>query len=85
MNIPIDASFTPESDYILSGSSDGNVHIYSNNRKDRRRAAVLVEQKVAELCSREPEAITAVEMGTKYTLMVTASSYVAFWAPNDAN
>lgn len=39
------------------------------------------EQKVAELRSYEPEAITAVEMNPIYSLIASASSYVAFWAP----
>lgn len=86
LNIPIDASFTPDSDYILSGSSDGNVYIFSNNKKDKKRIALADrERKVAELKSLQPEAITAVEMNPKYSLMVTASSYVAFWAPNTTN
>lgn len=82
LNIPIDASFTDSGDYILSGSSDGNVYIFSNNRKDQKRVAIVDrERKVAELQSFQPEAIIAVEMSSKYSLMVTASSYVAFWAP----
>lgn len=85
LNIPIDASFTPNCDYILSGSSDGNVFVFSNNKKDLRKTAITnekCERKVAELQSMQPEAITAVEMNSKYLLMATASSYVAFWAPS---
>lgn len=83
LNIPIDASFTPNSEYILSGSSDGNVFVFSNNRKDQKQLnSTDRARKVAELQSQQPVAITAVEMRSKYSLMVTASSYVAFWAPN---
>lgn len=86
LNIPIDASFTPNSDYILSGSSDGNVLVFTNNKKDQNRSSdngsVDRERKVAELQSMQKESITAVEMSAKYTMMVTASSYVAFWTPN---
>lgn len=86
MNIPIDASFTPNSDYILSGSSDGNVLVFTNNKRDQIRSSAVGsverERKVAELQSMQPEAITAVEMSAKFTMMVTASSYVAFWTPN---
>ncbi|XP_031623415.1 WD repeat-containing protein 82-B-like [Contarinia nasturtii] len=81
LNIAIDASFTPNNEYILSGSSDGNVLVFSNNKK----SGLDHERKVAELSSHQPEAITAVEMNPKYSLMATASSYVAFWVPNDAN
>lgn len=43
------------------------------------------ERKVAELPSQQPEAITAVEMNPKYSLMASASSYVAFWVPKTEN
>lgn len=83
LNIPIDASFTPNSEYILSGSSDGNVVIFSNKKREQYKSQPTDrERKLAELQSLQPEAITAVEMNPKYSLMVTASSYVAFWAPN---
>lgn len=83
LNIPIDASFTPNSEYILSGSTDGNVFVFSNNKRDQPKAlSTDRERKLVELQSLQPEAITAVEMNPKYSLMVTASSYVAFWAPN---
>ena len=83
LNIGIDASYTPNDEYILSGSSDGNVLVFSNNKKnaDRDMSGYEREQKVAELRSYEPEAITAVEMNPIYSLIASASSYVAFWAP----
>lgn len=79
LNIPIDASFSPQSQYILSGSSNGNVLIYNNEKRNQRKDAGA--PKYAELRSGQPEAITAVELNPKYALMATASSYVAFWAP----
>lgn len=84
LNIPIDASFTPNSEYILSGSTDGNVFVFSNSKRDQSKTLSFDrERKLVELQSLQPEAITAVEMNPKYSLMVTASSYVAFWAPNN--
>lgn len=80
LNIPIDASFTPNDEYILSGSTDGNVFIFRNNKQ--RVPSIDHERKLVELQSLQPEAITSVEMNPKCSLMATASSYVAFWAPN---
>lgn len=77
MNIPIDVSFTPNSDYILTGSSSGHLTVYSNNRAKRSD-----QGKVVETLSKENEPITAVEFNPKYTLIATASSHVAFWIPD---
>lgn len=79
LNIAIDASFTPKSEYILSGSSNGKIMVYKNNKHHYHKGAG--EPRFSELKSMQPEAIVAVEMNPKYTLLATASSYVAFWAP----
>lgn len=79
LNIPIDASFTVQSEYILSGSSDGKVYVFNNKTSNYRKDAN--EPRHAILHSMQPEAITMVEMNPKYAMMATASSYVAFWAP----
>ncbi|XP_055296328.1 WD repeat-containing protein 82-B-like [Sitodiplosis mosellana] len=87
LDIPIAASYTPNDEYILSGSSDGNVLVFSNNKKNTERDMMGYEreQKVAELHSYQPEAITAVEMNPIYSLIASASSYVAFWTPTIEN
>lgn len=78
--IPIDASFTPDSDYILTGSSNGNLNIYSLNCN--RIGHSEEGLKIAEISSNENEAITEVELNPKYSMIVTASSFVGFWIPN---
>lgn len=80
LHIPIDASFSAQSDHILTGTSNGNVIIFNSDMKSDLKDANEPEH---VLKSMRPEAITAVEMNPKYALMVTASSYVAFWAPSD--
>lgn len=76
LNIPIDASFTHNSKYILTGSSDGCLNIYSVNRERGEDA-----KRVAEIFSNQKEAITEAVYNPKYTMIATASSYVAFWLP----
>lgn len=76
LHIPIDATFTPKSEYILTGGSDGVLNIYTNNRIKRSD-----EGKLTEIPSNKREAITAVEFNPKYTMFATASSHAAFWVP----
>lgn len=76
LNIPIDASFTQDSKYILTGSSDGCLNIYSVNRE-----RVQDDRRIAEIFSNEREAITEAVLNPKYTMIATASSYVGFWIP----
>lgn len=78
IGIPIDASFTSDSNYILTGSSDGYLHIYTNHES---RSAD--DKQIAEISSGQIEAITQVEMNPKYALIATASSYVGLWVPRD--
>lgn len=76
INVPIDASFTPESDYILTGGSDGHLNIYSNYKE---RCAD--NTRVADLSSNQIETITEAELNPKYTMIATASSYIGLWVP----
>lgn len=76
LNIPIDASFTPNSKYVLTGSSDGCLNIYSVNRERGED-----DKRVAEIFSNQREAITEAVYNPKYTMIATASSYVGFWLP----
>lgn len=76
LNIPIDASFTPGSDYILTGSTDGNLIVYSLNRERSEN-----DKKIAEISSNQNEAITEAELNPKYMMIATASSYVGLWVP----
>lgn len=76
LNIPIDASFTHDSKYILTGSSDGCLNVYSVNRERGED-----DKRVAEISSNQKEAITEAVLNPKYTMIATASSYVGLWLP----
>lgn len=74
LGIPIEATFSPDSEYIFCGSTDGHVHAYNNK----------TGLKVAELESKYNEAITNVQFNPKYMMLATASSDTAFWVPTAA-
>lgn len=71
IGIPIEATFSTDSEHVLSGSSDGRLHIWSTNNGE----------KVAEIESQSSEAITNVICHPHYSMLATASSYTAFWTP----
>lgn len=75
-HMPIDASFTPNGEYILTGSSDGVVNVIRTNSADGSG-----DIKVAAIPSHINEPITSVEFNPKYTMLATASSSSTLWIP----
>lgn len=69
IGIPLEASFSPNGEYVFCGSSDGFLHVWNNK----------TALKVAELDSKYPEAITCTLFNPKYLLLATGSSNVSFW------
>jgi COMPASS component SWD2 len=70
--LPIEASFSPDSQFIISGSTDGKLHVW--------RAETGV--KVAVLTGEHSQPVTAVKFNPRYMLMASACNSVNFWLPS---
>ena len=69
-NIPIEASFTPDSQFVLCGSSDGKIHIWNVEKGN----------KVAVLNSEHSETIQSVQFNPKYMMFAsTCQQMVRFF------
>lgn len=75
---PIEASYTPASEFILSGSSDGQVHFFKSKLPIGDK-----NSKAADLQSNLSEAITDAKLNPKYLMMATASSSTGIWLPKN--
>lgn len=67
----IEATFTRDSQYIMSGSTDGIVHIWSTNDF----------LKVASLQSNCAKPIRFAKFNPKFMMFATCSDTVHFWIP----
>ncbi|GIY94489.1 WD repeat-containing protein 82, partial [Caerostris extrusa] len=70
-NIPLEASFSPDSQFIFSGSSDGAIHVW--NSETLLREAVLH--------SGYTNPVHCVQFNHKYMMLVSASNNMVFWTP----
>ena len=66
----IECSFTPNSEYILSGSENGAVHVWSAKGEE-----------VAKLSS-HIEKVSYVKFSPKHCLMASAGRNVTLWLPD---
>jgi COMPASS component SWD2 len=71
--IDIEASFTPDEQYIVSGSEDGSIHIWD----------ISTKQKVNVLKGHAGP-VTSVQCNPKYTMIASACTNLALWVPSDA-
>lgn len=72
--VSIDASFSPDSQFILSGSEDGRIYIW--NVDSGERDGVLGEHKD------HPGPVYSVLLNPKYMMMASAAkTNLAFWLP----
>lgn len=69
--IPIEASFSPDSQYIFGGSSNGRIHVWN----------AFTGIKVCILNGGHSGPVYCVKMNPKYMMMATACTNVAFWLP----
>ncbi len=60
-NIPLEATFSPDSQFILCGSSDGKIHIWNAEKGN----------KVAVLNSEHSETIQSIQYNPKFMMMVS--------------
>ncbi|XP_047311566.1 protein ANTHESIS POMOTING FACTOR 1 [Impatiens glandulifera] len=70
-NTPIEATFTPDGKYILSGSGDGNLYAWN----------ISSANKVSNWDS-EIGATSCLKWAPRRAMFVTASSVLNFWIPN---
>jgi COMPASS component SWD2 len=71
-NIPLEASFSPDSQFVISGSTDGRVHIW--NAENGTKVCVLNGDHKA--------AVKCVQFNPKYMMMASACNDMAFWLPS---
>ncbi|XP_035209029.1 WD repeat-containing protein 82-like isoform X2 [Stegodyphus dumicola] len=70
--IPLEASFSPDSQFIFSGSTDGAIHVW--NSDTGLRTALLQ-------CGHS-NPVHCVQFNPKYMMLVSASNQMAFWLPS---
>ncbi|XP_072025757.1 WD repeat-containing protein 82-like isoform X2 [Amphiura filiformis] len=68
----LEASFTPDAQFVLSGSQDGKLHVWHAESGS----------KVATLQSKEENPIHCVQFNPKFMMVATSSQHSAFWIPN---
>lgn len=69
--IPLEASFSPDSQFVFSGSTDGKVHCWSTE----------TGLKLAVLGGDHTGPVQCVQFNPKYMMLATACSNMAFWLP----
>ncbi|ESO99288.1 hypothetical protein LOTGIDRAFT_231033 [Lottia gigantea] len=69
--LPIEASFSPDSQFVFCGSTDGKVHSWSTE----------TGTKLAILQADHPGPIQNLLFNPKYMMMASACSNMAFWLP----
>ncbi|XP_040567699.1 WD repeat-containing protein 82 [Lepeophtheirus salmonis] len=70
--IPLEASFSPDSQFVISGSTDGRVHIWNAE----------TGTKVCVLNGDHDGPVSCVQFNPKYMMMASACNNMAFWLPS---
>lgn len=69
--IPLEVSFSPDSQFVFSGSTDGRVHCWNTESG----------AKVATMSCDHPGPVQCVGFNPKYMMLATACTNMAFWLP----
>nr|XP_046239711.1 WD repeat-containing protein 82-like isoform X1 [Scatophagus argus] len=69
--ISLEACFTPDSQFVMIGSEDGRVHVWSTESG----------MKVAVLDGKHPGPINALQFNPRYMTFASACSNMKFWLP----
>merc|ERR1711994_849965 len=69
--LPLEASFSPDSQFVISGSSDGRIHIWNSENG----------QKVCVLNGDHRSPVQCVQFNPKYMMMASACQVMSFWLP----
>ncbi|XP_036595933.1 WD repeat-containing protein 82-like [Trichosurus vulpecula] len=70
--LALEASFTPDSQFVMVGSEDGKIHFWNAE----------TGIKVAVLNGRHNSPITCLQFNPKFMTFASASFYLAFWLPD---
>lgn len=70
--LPLEASFSPDSQFVISGSSDGRIHIWNAENG----------QKVCALNGDHKSPVQCVQFSPKHMMMASACSIMSLWLPN---
>ncbi|KAA0201536.1 hypothetical protein HAZT_HAZT005428 [Hyalella azteca] len=69
--IPLEASFSPDSQFVFSGSTDGHVHVWNAEKG----------YKVATLNGDHTGPVQCIQFNPKYMMLASACSHMSFWLP----
>lgn len=69
--IPIEASFSPDSQFVFSGSTDGRVHVWNAD----------TGYKVCVLNADHTGPVQCVQFNPKYMMLASACTNMSFWLP----
>lgn len=73
--LPLEASFSPDSQFIFSGSTDGRIHCWN----------AINGNKVAILQAEHQGPVQCVQFNPKYMMLASACTTMAFWIPATAD
>lgn len=71
-SIPLEASFSPDSQFVISGSTDGRIHIW--NAENGTKVCVLNGDHTGP--------VGCVQFNPKYMMMASTCKNMAFWLPS---
>lgn len=71
--IPLEASFSPDSQFVFSGSTDGQVHVWNAEKG----------YKVSTLSGDHSGPVQCIQFNPKFMMLASACSHMSFWLPLD--
>ena len=72
--IHIEASFTPDSQFVISGSTDGKLHIWRTD----------TGQRVGVLTGEHTQPVTNTQFNPRYAIMASSCSSLCMWVPGSS-
>ena len=75
--LPLEASFSPDAQYVLSGSQDGMIHVW--NTENGSKTAVLDGKQPG----RQALPLQCVKFNPRYMMLASSCHNMAFWLPTN--
>jgi len=72
-SIPLEASYSPDSQFVFSGSTDGRVHVWSTESG----------AKVCSFTADHTGPVQCVQFNPKFMMLASGCTNMAFWLPDD--